>query len=349
MNNLRSKLGVVVIGLLILAAFVTLVTHLTNKPLSYTISQSYSPSSGFSAVAPFGSDSLVYSDGQALMAYNYASGKSTALSPVVGLSGAAIDSVSVSENNQFILFHDEQVSSNGALYRQLVGLGLSPQQDYWWLYNVAKQSFYPLPQSTLLAKMAGNDVEALMEATSGESLTAYDTTSLTAESTINIPGSSNFFVTNSGFLLQSPDNQILSTKNGVVSQVVASNATMVGVLPDGRQAVVVFGQGDARQLTLLNLVNHTRQIIANDIVGEPAWSPSGTVLYTISGTNPSSTTLYSYDLTSHKDWLWHFSGSASWLNNSPLTPIMLAGAETAVVGNNSNDYYLIGPALKQPE
>lgn len=356
MNNRKLRIAamIIIVFVIVLLPF----TVFSNRPLSYNISQAYSLSPNFATVEAYDNNSLIYSSGQALMLYNYVSGVNSQLSPVVNLyntygnGNSAIDSLSVSENEKFILFHDEQVAPDGILYHQLINQGLNPQNDYWWLYSVANQSFQPLPQSTILAKINGDNVEALSSAGgSGEALISYSTMNLEPKTTVNVSGINDFFVTDNGFVLQTPGNNILFTKDGVVSQQLAQEATVVAVTANSQQAVIVTGQNNSRQLALLDLQKHTQKAISPNITGQPVWLNSGTVLYAISSSTGSSTstTLYSYDLATKRTFIWNLVNPIHTLGNSSITPIALVGTKTAVISNSSSSYYLIGSGLAKSQ
>ena len=343
----RKQLLLIVGCIVVLAIILSILAVLIHRPLTYDVSQAYPVSSNLEAVAAYGNDDLLYSNGQALILYNFSSGNSSQLSPLVGLSSSGIDSISVSPNNQYVLFHDEQVASGGALYAQLVNQGLSPQNNYWWLYSVGTQSFRPLPQTTLIAKLSVNGVEALASVGASEELVNYSISDLQPDNTINVSGINNFFVANSGFVLQTPSNNILFTQDGVVSQLIATDATIVALTSDGQQAVIVVDKNGSLQLALLDLQKRTQKSIASDITGQPVWSASGAVLYTASAHN-SLTTLRSYSLITKKTYVWDFVGSASAVGQRPLTTNALFGDQTALISTSTNNFYLVGPNLAKP-
>ncbi len=345
MKNIRLRAMIVVVIILIIVLASSL---LINKPLTYNISQGYLVSTNLSAVEGYGSNSFVYSNGQSLMLYNYSTGTASQLGPSVGLSNSGIDTISVSQDDQYVVFHDEQVGT-GSLYNQLQNAGLDPQNDYWLLYSVATQTYQPLPQTTILAKPTSNGVEALASVAGVEELINYSYANLTPQSTINISGINDFFVANGGVILQTPSNKVLFTTNGTVSQQLAGNAVVLAITPDNQDAVVTVTQKGANQLSLLNLQTHSEKTIASNIIGPPAWSSSGAVLYTASD-GKSGSKLYSYDMTTKKTYVWDFVGGATkTIGQSTLAPVGLVGAQAAVVSNSSTSYYLVGNALAKPQ
>jgi hypothetical protein len=345
-KRMARIISICILIAVILVIFISVTSHI--QP-SYTITMPYSPTTtAFSATAPYGSQSVVYSNGSALATYNYVTHRTTLLSTGVGLSASTVDSMSVSSNDKFILFHDELVTVNGALYQQLQNQELSPQADYWWIYNVVKHSFNVLPQTTLLARMNHNTIEALTDSGGEESLTSYNPQTLAIGNPVSIPSINGFFPLGSGYLLQTSDNQILLTTNGIVSTSVAKNATLVGATVNGQEVVAVMGFGNSRELVVIDMQTQKQQVVATNIVGQPAWSTSGNVLYTVNdNSNPEATTLYSYNLTSHKTWLWKFSGSAASFNTSHISTASFYGDDTAIISTNSNTYYLMQPQGNQ--
>jgi hypothetical protein len=345
--NKRSAqlISVLIILIVLIVVVLSAIRHI--QP-SYTVSRTYSPSaSAFSATAAFGSQSFVFSNDNALVTYDYITHQTNALSANVGISDSPIDTMSVSANKQFVLFHDDMIATNGTLYQQLQNQGLSPQEDYWWIYSVTKHSFSVLPQAILLARMDGNNVVALTDSGNDESLTNYNPATLVASNTINIPSIDGFFPLKSGYLLQTSNNEILSTINGVVSQPVVKNATLVGATLDGQTIAVVLETSSSHQLVLINTQTQKQQLIATNIVGQPVWSTNGAILFTTNtSSDPNATTLYTYNLTNHKKLLWKFSDSSAAFATKSLETTALYGDTNAIVNTNSSTYYLIQPITK---
>jgi hypothetical protein len=337
--------GLVVVGLVVLVALVLVV----KSPPSYDISEDYPLSSNLASAVPYGANSLVYSSGQAMMLYDYQTGKTSLLSPAVGVSNAKLDSLSVSPDKKYILFHDPQVVTGGVLYNQLLSANQAASHPYWWVYNVAAQTFRTLPVNTLLAVMEGDNVEALTAAGESESIVTIPASTLSPESPMGIPGSSNFLATSTGFLLQTPNNQILTTTNGLVSKVLASNVVMVGANSNGSEIIAVKGTDNARQLVSIDAADGTQKVIAGGIVGQPVWSASGSVLFATGSPGSTASTMYSYDLSTQKTWQWDFNGPVETLSNStPLTPVLLVSPQSAIVSSSEDSYYIIGSNIVNP-
>lgn len=344
-SNKQLKNTVVILFVVLAFVLLFLSLHSLGAPTTLNISQNY-PSSNLVSVEAYGTNSFLYSNSDALMVYNYATGNISQLSPSVGLDAYGIDSISISTNDQFILFHDQQVVNGGALYQQLESMGLNPSSDYWWLYNVNNRSFQPLPQTTLIAKLNNNSVYALVYVSGSEHIINYGTSNLLAQSTINVSGVSNFFPVTNGFLLQTPNNSILFTSNGIISQVLVKNSVIVAVTPNNQQAVIVTGISGIHQLALMNIAKDTTETLASNITNQPVWLSPDVILYTTGKSIDAShsISLYSYDLTNKKIYLWKLEGNDAVIGKSPITPVAIVGPQVAVVSNSESTYYLIGSA-----
>jgi hypothetical protein len=308
------------------------------------VTQKAVPNTFASAVA-YGKNALIYSNGKGLESYNYTNGQSKILGATsAGLQ--SIDTMSVSPNNNYILFHDEELDQGGALAAQLRQQGLEPTLDYWWLYNVQNQLFQALPQGVLVANLDNDHVYTLSASAGAESITTYAIRGLQQTSVVTIPGSSNFFVGQNGFLLQTADNKVLLTSDGVVNNVLLQSAILVGVTADKQSAVAVVTKNNARELVDINLNNDTTSTIASGIVNLPVWLSSGTVLYATKASTTSTTQqFYSYNLTTRKIVLWKLGGDANHLGETGTNLVALVGPNTAIVSNSSNNYYLLGSNL----
>ena len=329
----RIKLFAGIFGIIIIAV----VLFVVFKPKMRTI-PTYPVSASFASAIAYGNNAVVFSNGQRLETYNYATGQTKALSPDnLGLD--SIDTVSVSPDDNYILFHDETLDPGGGLAAQLQAQGLDPSLDYWWLYNVAKQTFSSLPQGLLLAKLNGTTVYAIGGSASGEVLNSYSISNLQQVNTMSIPGSSTFFVTPSGFLLESPDNNVLFTKDGVVNTVLFKSTVLVGTTSDGSSALAVMTQNGVRKLISINLSTNTTKTIASNVVDLPVWLGSGMALYL-----GSDQQIYYYDFATQKNSLWQPAVRTNIVKSKSLSLVGLVGPYAAIV-NNSSGYYLIGNNL----
>lgn len=309
------------------------------RDLGGNIKQKASVPQSFASAVGTGNNTAVISNGQALAEYNYTTGQVQPLSENVGLD--AIDTVSVSSSDKYVVFHDQNVAQDGSLAAQLRSRQLNPALDYWWVFDVQNKIYEPLPQGILLAKVGTNQVYALTyDNTFGESIATYSTSDLQKISAISIPASSDFFVTPNGFLLQTADNRVLLTKDGIVTRVLFKSTTLIGVTWDETTAVAVTTNSNTRNMVAINLKNYQTTTVAAGVVNLPVWLGSGTALY---ATNQSK--LYSYDTSTKKITQWKLGGNAASLSISNLKLVALVGSSAAVINDGSPNYYLLGSNL----
>ena len=330
------RLLIIIGGLWVVIILVLVGSFVVNGGKSVNASQRYTVSRLFASATAFGTDSAVFSNGQELATYNYTDGQAKPLSSDVGLN--YIDSVSVSPNDQYVVFHDQYVTQSGTLASQLRVGGLDPTLDYWWVFNVQKQTYQPLPQNVLITKVDNDHVYALAyNSSSGEVITTYQIANLQKIATISIPGSTNFFATQNGFLLQATGNKVLLTKDGVVNKQLFTSAVLVGVSADGQTAVAVRTQNGTQSLEDVNLQSNVSTTVASKLAGAPAWLNSGVALYLTSDGKLSS-----YNTTTNKAYTWRLSDS---LNPTSTKLVGLLGSSAALINDSSGNYYLIGNNL----
>jgi hypothetical protein len=322
---------VVVVFLLVIGAFILNRPNITDK---YTVPKS------FMSATSFGTNTAIFSNGSNLATYNYATGKVRVVSSAVGLD--TIDTVSVSPNHDYIVFHSSQVSQTGLLANQLSAAGLSPTSDYWWVYNTQSNTFHSLPQTVLLAKADNTHIYTLTYDAngSGETITTYQVSTMLQSASISIPGSSNFFAIPNGFLLQTPNNTVLKTTNGVVNQQLFSGSVLAGVSQDGNTAVAVVTQNGIKDLATIDINTGVITVITKDVVSSPVWLSPGTVLY-----STTKGKLYTYNLTTRRLVGWSLGSELHSLTPSTLNLTALIGPEAALVTDTSGNVYLIGSNL----
>jgi hypothetical protein len=348
----QSKLWLILLVFVVVGVGLWLAMGHSN---SYKISQALPAPESFSSVAPYGENTMVVPDNNSFITYDYVTGQTTSISPSDPYGGlGGIDSLSVSADRQYLLFNDGQAVPEGILYNQLVAEGQDPTLDYWWVFSVAKQKFIPLPQGILLAKFNGNgdSVVTLGSANGGEALTTFAAGSSAPRNTISVTGSSDFFPVQGGYLLETPENDVLFTQNGTVSKTLYTSMLLVGTTADGKTAIGVSTSGTEHQLELLNVNKDSQASIASNIVNQPVWlnsqaSNGGTVFYSESvATNGNNTTsLGTYDIATHKNVSFQFVKPATNTTQLGFSPITLLSATTAVVSSDSTNYYLIGNGL----
>lgn len=332
----RKQLLVIVVLLWLSIILIPLGITIVHSLQGYHIRQEYTLPSSFTAVSPFGADSVVFSNGQALETYNYTNGQTLSLSPSAGL--AIIDTMSTSQN-RYIAFHDGQVLQTGSLAGQLNAQGLASTSDYWWVFDTQSRAFQPLPQNTLIAKLYNGKLYALEYSNAGESINTYQLPGLQQVASLAVQGSSDFSPTPNGFLLETANNQVLFTSNGAVNQVLLGAATLVGVTGDGQSAVAVSTQNNTRSLVSIDTQTGSATTIASQISNLPVWLNTGTVLYTDTAGN-----MFSYNLTTKKSTQWKYGGNLGKAKKN-VKLVALINPTTAVVNDGSNHYYLIGKGL----
>jgi hypothetical protein len=341
--NRKTILGaifaVVIVGVILLLSLA-----LDKRPLNIT--QVNKVSNKLTTAAAYTSDSFVYINGKAIVQYDYVTGKSTDLSSSESQNGlAASDSLSVSSDNHYILFHNEYAPLGGILNTTLVQSNLNETLDYWWVFNVQTKTFQPLPQGILIAKFDGDKIYTLSAADSiSETITTYNASNLQKTASLNVPSSSNFFVANGGYLLETTNNNVLFTKNGVVSTQLFSSTNIIGVTPNHQWAVATTGQASAHPLIAINLQNDASKTISIGVTGQTAWLNSGTVLYTTGNPTIDADTMdfNSYNVNTNKNTAWSLPQSLAAPSNPPLTAALLLGQTTALISDSASNYQLIG-------
>jgi hypothetical protein len=289
----------------------------------------------------FGEDTILYANSSALETYNYKTGKRLAISPSTGQNGLEnVDTVTASSNKKFVLFHTGVTTYGQLLSNQLEADGRSVANDYWWLYSVADKSFRALPDDTLLAKFQGNKLYALAPNSNGEAIYTYNPDGLTMASTLQIEPSSDFFPVKNGFLLQSIDNKIYFTSDGISNTEVLSNIQITGITDDGNTIVGLENKDKQHSLVWATVGNWELTVISDSVNSKPVWDKSGKVLY---NTSDSATDFVEYDLVTKKNNTWKFAKNAlPPRDDAPALPLVILGDHAVVLSNSSGVYYLSG-------
>lgn len=340
--NRKVILGVVAV-VVMLGAIILLSLTFVKKQLNLT--QANTVSSKLTTAAAYTSDSFVYINGKEIVQYNYLTGESTNLSKSESVSGLSTsDSLSVSTDNQYILFHNEYAPSGGILDTILKQNNLNDTLDYWWIFNVQTQSFRLLPQGVLVAKFVGDTVYTLSPSDSiSETITAYNASNLQKTGSINVPSSSNFFVANGGYILETANNNVLFTKDGVVSTRLFTATNIIGVTPNQQWAIATTGEATVHALVAINLLNDSSKTISIGVTGQTAWLNSGSVLYTTGNPTVDANTaeFYDYNVNTDKNTAWNLPQSLSSPSNPPLNSVLLLGETTALISDSASNHYLL--------
>lgn len=337
-KSLKLLIGFIIIIVLLFAVFLSINLH-----KSYTITQAYQVPSSFAVSTSYGSSSMVFSNGRSFVNYNYTNGTTKLLSPdssTPNLTG--IDSLTVSSDKKYLLFHLMTANPAGSLYEKLQTLGLDPTLDYWWVYNLANQEFQPLPQKTLLAKLHGDIIDTLIKGGDSEAIIGYDAASLKQVAKNRIVNADNFFPLNNGFLLETIDNRVLFTLNGVVNQTLYSATNILGIINDQTAIATMTNKDGAQELVTLTIPNPSFKVISITLLKQPVWSSTGTILYTGISSNPSFQT---YDTLTHAQQTWKFSKKINTVK-ATFTPVSLFDNSTAVLSNDAGAYDLVGNNLR---
>lgn len=336
--NKKTAIQVLIVVIVILFGFFSFFLH--GKSQKTNITQQYTFPSSFMESAAYSNNTIVYSDTKELVEYSYDTGSVQNLTSDVGLN--AIDTISVSPNNNYIVFHDQEVSQSGSLAVMLSALGLNPSGTYWWLYNTQTHSLKPISQQgVLLAKVDNNNLYTLSVNANSESeyITTYNANGLQQRSTISVSGSSDFYPVSGGFLLQSPENEIIFTSNGTVSQELFKSSTIIGVSSDGHSVLMTTSVNGSHVLNLGNLSNNAVTTVTTNLSGAPVWSQSGIALYGSTDGN-----LYTYSLATNKSTEWNL-GSNTSINPTTIKLNLLLGPTTAVVSDQHSNIYIIGTGI----
>ncbi|GEM_PF-2597883 len=341
-RQLLVVLAVIVVGLIIAVTVL--------QPRGEKISQKISLPSTFKTAAPYGNTSVVISNDRGFVSYDYTTGASQLLSPDNQSSGLAnIDSLTATDDGKYLLFHTEEVADQSTLQAILNQQSLDTGRDYWWLYSVADQSFRPLAARTLQAKLSGNYVDALASGGTSETITRYNLGDLKQAKQVSIPGSTDFWSYNDGYLLQLANQSVAFTTDGVVTQTLYNKTSVLSLVAGSMMAIGATGQGDSKQLVELNLDKRSSKVIADGVAVPPVTTASGNILYiTADGSGPNANNTYiSYDTVSHKKTTWRLTDTAAQLKNSDAAPLLALLQPMVVLGTTiTGGTYLAGNQLQ---
>lgn len=351
MNNKIVK--IMVVAGFVLVVLVTL--GLSHRQATYSLSQKIALPDRLGAAIAYADDSFVFFNGRGFVAYNYRTGNTSSLSPdSTATSLTSIDSLSMSSDAQYLLFHTEQVSAGGLLDKELQSHQYPSAGNYWWVYSISNQKFQPLPPGILMAKLHQDRVDALLVNGSGESITSFALNDARSLKTIHIPASTDFWaVGNTGLLLQSINNTVSRTQDGTVSQELFKDTVILGVMTDKQNAIGIVQQADKRRLATLDLADGQSKILADNVIGQPVWLDQTKLFYSIQkpGDGTASQTLATYDTTTHTTTTWKFVDSIALgaTDKTLLRPVVLLGPGTAIINEQDGTNYLYGNTMKSPK
>jgi hypothetical protein len=282
--------------------------------------------------------------------YDYTTGQSTTQGARnLGKNGLAnADTVSISADKKYILFHDVLATDGGVLAQQLAAQGQDPAADYWWIYNTKDDSFHNLPPDTMTAKLSGDTVYAL-EYSPGVALNSYDPATLEQKNSVGVLSSVNdFYVVDNGFLLQTYTDNVYYTADNVVNDQLFDTGALVGVTSDKKTAFVVKTENKISSLVRVDITNNNAETtVASPVYDTPILSPVlGLVLY---NTTPKGNyTMYTISSKETRK-LAFGSGAlptiATDKNTSEITPAVILGNDAIIASDNGGKYYVIGNSL----
>lgn len=318
---------------------------------SVTIAQRLRAPQDFAASAALEGHTFVTTNRRTLIKYDYTTGQYQPLSPDTGEGGlTGIDTLSISADKQYILFHSSLAQAGTLLASKITELGLEPSRDYWWIFSLQKQIFLPLPQGVLLAKFDGAHVYTLTYGSNGTVIGTIDPATATQTTSVGIAPSSNFFVAKNGFLVETSGGDVSFTKDGVVTQHLFKAMNIVGVTADKQWALATKTKGSSVSLWRINLQDNSVKNLANNLVGTPAWLNNTTLLYATNGDQASQNStihLYTYAVPADKTTVWKFAKSAVLQKGNNASPVTLLGNTTAILGDASGNNYLVGNNLHE--
>ncbi len=336
-------------GIAILLAVGLMIYLLTRQPAGLMISQKIGVDKSFAAAVPFKLHTLVYSDGQSLIEYNYKTGASKAISPDTGPKGLQfVDSMMVSEDTTYILFRQIATVSGSKLAEALQQAGLGIAGEHWWLYNIKTKQYQPIPLGSVrTAKLDGKRLYVQLYDDNRDQIVTYDLATLKQLSSIDVLPSETFFVIKDGFLLQTNDRKVYFTKDGVVNEQWFDALTIAGVTADKTTAIGLDNSGGASNLVTINLQDRSARTIMHDLVNMPTWHLPGTALF-ITGSTSSKKVyrLFTYSVAQNKIVSWKVADAALPADKtSSYIPQVLLDDSTAVLSDTLGNYYMLGNSL----
>ncbi len=295
----------------------------------------------FSSATPYGDDSLLLSNGRALVAYNYQNGKTTQITPAsIQQNLQDIDSISASPDKNYIVFHSQLANPGGVLGDILQQEGSDIYASYWWVYNTVTNTYHHFAQSTAIVKTNGDQAYVLEGGDSGQSIVTYSLNDFNKIDAIPVNNISDFFIAPHGFLLNSREGGgVLSTKDGVVISEIFKKTAITAILSDGHHAIANVSVGDkTAQLALLNLDNNTQNIIGQNIIGL-AVANKNFILFNNTekpGDNSAAYKLNLYSETTGKVQRLNLPKEAA----GASTPVAIFDGTTYLVAGSANQKYL---------
>ncbi len=341
MNNSNRRLGIILsfafVAAVILAGILSQIGHGGSSNPAQQLGRVIPLPDMFETAAAYGTDAIVLSNSRSFVEYNYNSGASTLLSAdstVNGLIG--VDSISTSADTAHLVFHANINNvTGGPLEQKLQQLGLDIKSDYWWAYDISSQSFSPLPSDTVLAHYNDNTLQTLSSQAGQEYITSFDT-NLQQTAKTPVRASSSFTALDKKLFLQTSQNQILMTEDGIVNQVLLSNSELVGVAANKQNIIAVQTVNNVRSLINYSPASDISTTLATQVTGDPSITTDGTVLYATQTANNKSIMLHSLDTATSVDKSYGLPSGIS--NASSLKLETALNSTTAIISDGNKDY-----------
>ncbi|HSX43004.1 MAG TPA: hypothetical protein VLF59_02860 [Candidatus Saccharimonadales bacterium] len=325
--------GVVLLALTFLVLAGVSVLH---HPAAVAITHQQKLPSQYTSASRYSEKAILFAEGGSFKLYDFAGGGRKTISSFAGNANAldTIDSVSVSSDHRYILFHNS-TNADGSVFANITtAKGLDMTSDYWWIYNTMTQSYTPLPSGTRLAKLHGGRVYTLTSNSDGDRINSYSPDTVQQQSSVSIVPSVNFLVTDRGYILEALDGNMYQTRDGVTNSQLLSHLKLVASTDDGKQIIVTQLVQDTTNLLIIDSGTATVTVIAQNIGGWPAWNNSGLIMYATKGL----TTGYNiYNLTTQKTTGWKLAKNIPYSSD----PVALLSPNTALLSTTSENYYLI--------
>jgi hypothetical protein len=292
----------------------------------------------FATAVPYGDDSLVLSNGRALVSYNFKTGKSSQVSkddvrPNLGNAGGLI----VSPDKRYVLFYEDHADARGVLGDILSQDGTNLDASLWWMYDTKTETYHHFQADVSMVEFDGNNAYALQGSSDNHTIVTYTLPELQQTASIKTPklDNENFFVGDGGFILQTSGN-VLFTKDGITSDQLFSGVSIQGFLKDKRYAIGTTNEDDKSQLVLLDMKNRTQTTIDDKVSSQVAINGDNVLYATTSGNNTDNPR-YVPSIYNHATGdIKAIKFNAKTFRNTSLLPEAILNDKTVIVSNDSH-------------
>lgn len=347
----KAVFGIVAAALLVLALAAALLSSATLDSKGTTISQKVAVPSSFSTAIAYNKDVALFVYKDSLALYDLKSGNITQLSANIGDEGLAnVHSLSVSADKKYVLFRNELATTDGLLYKTLQQAGLSTGTAYWWIFDASTSTFRPVPQpDAIQVRVEGDRLYALAASGNGTAITTYRLADMQQTAAITTPAANDFFLTPAGFLLQTTDNKVFLTKDGIVSRMILNNTVISSLTADKKHAIGLSTTKKTSSLVDISTKDWTTTSIDSSVFVQPAWL-NNTALYFINqgSDDQPNNLLLSYNYATGATSRWQLDDNAKPGQGNSYTPQALFSDTSALVSDNDGNYYIIGNKLHTP-